>query len=522
MTTRTAEHGSRVSARWRIVGWIVLTTALSLLAVMVTLRSVLLTQVSTQANHDIVQEVDEFSTFASEGVDPATAAPFTSATAMMERYLARQTPATGETLIAVTPTAAFFSDNAAADAGEILAGDRERLQEILAHPQNSGITSTPQGELRWGRTSADVAGESGTLVVGIFTEAARERVDRDTLLLLGVAAGGLLLTAGIAWLAAGQILRPIRDIARVADRIDALALSERVPVEGRDDIARLAVTFNDMLDRVERAHSSQRHFVSEVQHHLVEPRAEVERLLQTLGDESASERQRAAAVTDARHQLDRMATTLADLDLLSQHDRPDFVNPRPVDLHELTRAIVDLAVTRRPDRRWVLEEAPDATVIVDPERVTDAMVQLMRNAHAHTQPGEEIKVGASLEEGAEPLARFWVTNDGPPLLEDEARRLLEQYRSASQAGGVGDAGDSRGAGDSADAGDSGDAERTGMGLGLAVVRAVADAHGGSAWVESGEAEGTRFGIDLPFPAAQQADVADEHVEQLTTALRQEQ
>lgn len=496
--TRTAEHGSRVSARGRIVGWIVLTTALALLAVMVTMRSVLLGQLATRANHDIVQEVDEFSTFAAEGVDPTTAAPFASVTAMMERYLARQTPATGETLIAVTPTDVFFSDNAANDAGELLAGDRGRLQELLAHPQTSGITTTPQGELRWGRTSAQVGGQTGTLVVGIFTGDAREQVDRDTLLLLGVAAGGLLLTAGMAWLAAGQILRPIRRIGRVADDIDAQDLSGRVPVEGRDDIARLAVTFNEMLDRLERSQAASRHFVQEAQHHLQEPRAALTDHLQALEQGGLDDRQIAARVRGAHRQLDLMSETLADLELLSRHERPDFLQRRPVDASNLTHRVVDLAAAHRPGRRWALQSAAAGSVVLDPDRVTDAMTQLVRNAYGHTREGDEIRIGSELlGDGPVPVMRLWIGNDGPPLDPDQARALFEEYRSA-------------------------DADGSGMGLGLAVVRAVADAHGGSAWVESSAADGNRFGLDLPSREVEVEDVADEHVEQLTTALRQEQ
>ena len=495
-----AEHGSRVSARWRIVGWIVLTTALSLLAMMVTLRSVLTTQVVSQADHGIVQEADEFSTFAAEGVDPTTAAPFTSATAMMERYLARQTPATGEAFIAVTPDTVLFSDNAAGDAGELLAADQERLRRILDHPQDSGVLATPQGELRWGRTSAQVDGQTGTLIIGIFTQTAREQVDRDTLLLFWVAAGGLLLTAGIAWLAAGQILRPIRQIRQVADTVDALDLSARVPVEGRDDLAQLATTFNEMLDRVERAHSSQQHFVREVQHHLTEPRARVERQLQRLADPALSDDERANAARRAHRQLDFIADTLARLDLLSQAGQPGFLRPRPVDVDTLLAELRHGAESRIPDRAWTLADTRAGTAVIDPDRAGDAINQLLRNAYEHTAGGATVRLGGErLTEGAEPMVRLWVANDGPPLSQDEARDLFERYRATPD-----------------------ETDEYGMGLGLAVVRAVADAHGGTAWVESGNGNGNRFGIDLPARGPATAEDAEEHTDRLVSALGQEQ
>ena len=87
MSADAQERGSRVSARWRIVGWIVLTTLLALLAVTVTMRSFLMGQVSESANAAISQEFDEFRVFAQEGVDPTTAEPFTSLEPFMQRYL---------------------------------------------------------------------------------------------------------------------------------------------------------------------------------------------------------------------------------------------------------------------------------------------------------------------------------------------------------------------------------------------------------------------------------------------------
>lgn len=502
--TRKPEHGSRFSARWRIVGWIILTTAVSLLAVMVTLRSVLLSQVATQANHGIVQEVDEFSIFASEGVDPATAAPFASATAMMERYLARQTPATGETLIGVTPTSVVFSDNAAADAGEILAGDRERLQAILDHPDSSGVTMTPHGELRWGRTSAQVAGETGTLVVGFFTQTAREQVDRDTYMLLGVALGGLLLTAGMAWLAAGQILRPMRSIGEVAARVDANELTARVPVQGRDDIARLAVTFNEMLDRLERSRRTSRHFVLEAQRQLGEPRARIASVLDQLAEPDLNETARADAAREADHQLDVMRVVLAELDLLSQAERPDFLTRRAVASDDLTRRCFTDAVALGADRQWAWDAASSDVVHIDPERTASAVMQLSRNAYEHTRPGAPIQIGSQVrDEDGEKWLRIWVLNEGTVIGQEEAEALLERYRASH------------------DDMDDASAGAPVMGLGLAVVRAVADAHGGSAWVESSEQEGTRFGLDLPSRPQEGDGELDARVDAVTTALRQE-
>ena len=83
--------GSAVSARWRIVGWIVLTTALALLALLVTVRSLLIAGVDRDANDDVVQEAQEFTTFAAEAVDPLTAQPYSSVSELLDSERRRYT-----------------------------------------------------------------------------------------------------------------------------------------------------------------------------------------------------------------------------------------------------------------------------------------------------------------------------------------------------------------------------------------------------------------------------------------------
>ena len=474
---RRPEDGSRVSARLRIAGWILLMTALSMLAVLVTLRSIMLNQIAEEANNGIVQEVDEFSTFASEGVDPTTAKPFTSVAAAMERYLSRQTPATGEAIIAVTPSDVLMTDNAPDDAGEHLARDRSRLQSLLRAEEDSGVTQTRDGELRWGRTSIAVNGERGTLVVAIFTKSEREQVSRSMLLLVGVALAGLLLTAAIAWLVAGQILRPLRQIRDTAGRVRAGDLSPRAPVEGRDDLADLATAVNAMLDRIERAHDARHHATEEARRRLDIARRDLTRGVHLLEDADASDEERSRGAALAQRALRRLGDLDDDLDLLARADDPDFVHPRPTLVHAMmTRLVADLAGTV-DDRRLELVSDSEREVEIDAERVAEAMTHLVRNARRHTEDDDLIEVGATdLPDGDG--VRLWVANDGSPLDEETVRALLERYRSDDDPG---------------------------MGLGLAVVRAVADAHGGSAWIESSDTGHNRFGLDLPGVPPRDAD-----------------
>src|SRR5690606_12204838 len=131
---------------------------------------------------------------------------------------------------------------------------------------------------------------------------------------------------------------------------------------------------------------------------------------------------------------------------------------------------------------------------LDRNRIADAVRQLIENAVAHTKPGDTIRIGSAVADGA---ASFWVANPGPPLDPERARALLESYRSA-------------------------EGSDPGMGLGLAVVKAVAEAHQGTAWVESGDGSGTRFGLSVPLEALAPASRQDDaFADRLATTLGEE-
>ena len=514
MSADAQERGSRVSARWRIVGWIVLTTAIALLAVVVTMRSLLQGQVDQAADAGIVQEVEEFRTFVDEGVDPRTAQPFASEAELMERYLSRQTPATHEAFIAVADGDVSYLDNAADDAGELLAADTAELDSLLADPSASGVRDTEHGSVRWGRVDTE---DGSAFLVLQFTDPAHDDVDQQVLLLVGVAAGGLALTALIAWFAAGQILLPVRRIAAVAQRVSGHDLSPRVPVEGRDDISSTAQAVNGMLDRLEDSFNRQSHVAAEVERHLARPLEACRRDLET--GSQGSDGLSSAELSRLRRRMQEMQRSLADLSLLADAQRPGALRMRPTAAAPLVVRLRHDLAQRFPRRSWELDDAPDLTVPMDAAAVSAAMSQLARNAVDHTEDGERIQLSAAVaepqsqsqsqsqdDENAEVSAaaqgrvlRLSVTNAGRPLSAEQARAMIEQYRSAALSEASGGSSSTE---ESADVG--------GMGLGLAVARAVADAHGGSLWVASEPDGRTSVGLDLPLvqPDRQELDETD--------------
>lgn len=463
--TPPAPDGSPVPARLRIVAWIMLTTGLGLLAVVLTIRSVLLTEVEQAANTDVRQEIDEFRTFAANGRDPETGAPFTDPTRLLALYLERQFPGEAEVLVGV--------DRAAAEAGASplivqaapdrfgLHSDPALVLSLVDAPESSGIAVTASGaEFRWGSAAIDTAAgpTGGAFLVAEFLGPGRAAELDDVGVIVLVCLGGLVFTAVIAFVVAGQILGPVRAVRRAAGQITRADLGRRIEVRGRDDVAALAVTFNAMLDRLEQSFSAHQNFSSTAGRHLRAP-------LATLADDTSSRQDRAAA-------LRRITTILDDLDVLAVSHLPGFVRPEPVDAGVLTDLLAAEAGAPAGEP-WTVEEKAAGTAHLDARRIHQAVGCLARNALGQTTGPGTPRLGTRIDGDA---FEVWIADDGPGLTPERAARVLDRYQD-------------RGADDLG---------TDGPGLGLAVVRAVADAHEGSAWVETAPGRGARFGLRLPL------------------------
>ncbi len=468
--------GTGVSARVRIVGWIILTTAFALLAVTLTMRSIMVRQATLQANQAVTQELQEFQVFAREGIDPSTGTRFTDMSTLVERYLSLQTLSPGEVVIGIVPGHDVQVADNAGGQGRELSQNHVKIGEIVDHPRVSGIVDTDYGEVRWGKQVVEIgtAGqtERGVVIVATFTQQAIDEAQQQSAVLFAVALGGLLLTAGIAWLVAARILSPIRDMERAAREISADDLTQRLPVRGRDDIAALATTLNTMLDRLERSYASKHHFLAEAQSQLAPPRDRIAALLDQAAAPGVTEGQRFRLAAEARQELALMESKLRDLEVLASIDSPSFVRPRSVAVGDLTRALAT-RFAADPSSRVVLEGVAEVEATLDAERVTHAVEQLVANAAAQSGPGGTVGIGSAVCADDPTLVDLWVSDTGEQVDAEQARAMFEDLRTS----------------------DSGSPE--GMGLGLAVVRAVADAHRGSAWIESTPAS-TKVGLRLPI------------------------
>jgi signal transduction histidine kinase len=292
----------------------------------------------------------------------------------------------------------------------------------------------------------------------------------------GVALAVLALAGLISYVVAGRVLAPLRDLTDTARGISETDLTRRIDARGRDEIAELARTFNGMLDRLERAFATQRAFVSDAGHELRTPITIIRGHLELLGDDPAERRETVALLTD---ELDRMSRFVEDLLLLAKAERGDFLRPEELDLDVLTEELMAKASGLAP-RDWRLDGVGTGVLTGDRQRLTQAVMNLAGNAAQHTGEGDEIALGSRLENGSYEL---WVRDSGPGVAPEDQERIFDRFARA---------GDRR--------------HSDGAGLGLAIVRAIADAHGGRVILESRPGAGAKFTIEIPTEPPEEGHV----------------
>lgn len=459
--------GTRIPARAQIMGWLLLVLVVVLLAVILLTRQFLHTDVLNKTSAALEQQAREFIAFAEQGRDPATGRALDDPHALFETFLSQQYPDSEEALVGTwrTPRGPRALSQEQSPAVEAVAQDRAVLQRLLDDPRMSGRTETAHGTMHWVKIRADTERGPAWFITERFTGQDTANADRTVRLITGVSAVGVVLAAVASWIIAGLILAPVRDVRRTAAEISEHDLTRRIPVQGRDDIAALAEQFNAMLDRLQDAFATQRQFVDDVSHELRTPITIVRGNLELLGDDPVERQEVVRLCTD---ELDRMTRIVEDLLVLAKAERPDFATPATVSLAELT-SDVETKIRTLGDRRWVLEHLGEGAVVVDEQRVTQAMVQLAQNAVQHTEAGSEIRIGSRLRQGA---ALLWITDHGPGIDPERAERIFERFTHDGPHPG-------------------------GAGLGLAIVRAIADAHRGRVRVWSRPGEGATFTLELP-------------------------
>lgn len=358
----------------------------------------------------------------------------------------------------------------------LLTEDTQLIQQWgqLTEPQQ-GRTNTSVGELFYLAEPIQVDGQKGVLVIVHCADSIYQLVDGAILLILPATLGVFALAAAIAWATTGRVLSPLRNLTETAQSITELDMSQRIPVEGTDEIAQLTATFNDMLDRLQFAFAGQQEFLKDAGHELRTPITVIRGYLETLKYRPERQEQTIRLAID---ELDRMSRLVNDLLLLAKAENPDFLILKPEELDWLTEELY-LKVRSLADRDWKLESKGLTPIWLDRQRITQAVLNLVQNAIRHTQPEDTIAIGSSVRGNQ---AHLWVRDTGEGILPEDQQRIFQRFARATTR----------------------NHQFEGYGLGLSIVQAIAQAHGG--WVElsSQPARGSTFTIVMPLTAEERA------------------
>jgi signal transduction histidine kinase len=299
-----------------------------------------------------------------------------------------------------------------------------------------------------------------------------KRAVRDEFLLAGALAALAALVGGFA--VASRVAAPLRRMAHVAARVDGGDLGPRMEVaDRRDEVRVLAEAFDHMLDRLEDAFDRQTAFVADASHELRTPLTVIRGQLEVLASTEHPDRDEVRRVEKlVAVEIERMSRLVEDMMLLAQADDAEFLRPSVIELRpfvlDLVRGLADVAPPR-----LAVGAVPELLIEADEDRLAQALRNLLRNAIAHTAEDGAVQLGVETADG---LARFIVDDDGPGIPPDQRAAVFDRFRRL-------DDGRARDAG--------------GAGLGLAIVQAIAHAHGGRAWADAARSGGARFVLEIP-------------------------
>ncbi len=459
-------------ARTRILAaFIVLLSFSSLLSVFA-IRQLLLARTANRVDAGLTQEVEEFRRVV-RGRNPETGEPFGERLDLIfQTYFRRNVPADGEAFIAYLDGRYFGISTHPHDKPFPNGGEPAGWATLTRTER--GVVETATGDVRYLAVPVRAGRRArGVFIVASALKAPRERDNEAVRLAAAVLLSVLLIASGLAWVVAGRILAPLRLLTDTARSIGETDLTQRIKVSGNDEIAELAATFNAMLDRLEAAFAMQRAFVSDASHELRTPITIVRGHIELLGNDPQERLETVALVID---ELDRMSRFVDDLLLLARAEHEDFLRPAELELGALTDELLDKAdaLGKRP---WQLEARGDARLVADRQRLTQAVMGLAQNAVQHTDEGDPIWIGSAVD-GNE--ARLWVRDRGPGVSAADAEHIFERFARASTSRRRSD----------------------GAGLGLAIVRAIAEAHGGRVELDSRPGRGATFTVVIPLSGPQ--------------------
>lgn len=433
----------------------------------------LFANVSQRAQENLNQEMQEFRSSYSQWEDQQLQVSDDELYEFLDDYLAQRMPEEDNFLIAIVDEQLHKANPANLPAilepGSFLA---DRWTNIGYSVSGKQPTADPSiGDILYVAQPLTIGDRiRGSFVVIHQTAGDRQQALDNIFIFLQVAIGVILLSFVLAWFATARILAPMKQLVSAARSINESDLTRRIPLmQGSGEMAELAEAFNAMMNRLQDAFTSQRDFVNDAGHELRTPITIIQGHLELLGNDPQERQETLDLVMD---ELGRMGRMVNDLILLAKAERPDFLHVETIDIPSFMEELFVKAQTLA-ERTWVLQSSGKGRMVGDRQRLTGAILNLIQNATHFTQPTDLIELGYAITRKE---VRFWVRDTGEGIAPEDQKRIFERFARAANSY----------------------RRSEGAGLGLAIVRAITEAHGGRVELISQKGIGSTFMVILPL------------------------
>jgi two-component system sensor histidine kinase MprB len=284
--------------------------------------------------------------------------------------------------------------------------------------------------------------------------------------LILIALVGIAIAAGLGLLVARAVLAPVRRLTRAAEDVSETGdLSQRIDAGGKDELSRLAATFNTMLEALEGSARAQRQLVSDASHELRTPLTSLRTNIEVLArDQALPPGDREQLLRDVTEQLTEMTALIAELVELARGDLTP-TDPEDVRLDLIAADAIERTRRNRPGVSFK-PQLDESLIRGVPATIERAVSNLLDNAAKFSPPDGEVEV--TVRDG-----EVTVRDHGPGIDEEDLPFVFDRFYRAPAARG-----------------------RPGSGLGLAIVRQVAEAHGGTVTAEPAAGGGTLMRLRL--------------------------
>lgn len=470
-------------ARTRILLWYLFLMCLFALIAIPMIRYRLISEVNNRVEADLREELEEFEEELVQSLLESKVKPELEQTESeiandniyraFDKFITSNEAADDNYFITIVD-GLFYKSNAAFLPSEIDQDSAlmQHWQQIIVEEEAEIQVDDPKvGSIIYKAEPIKTTEETiGVFVVAHLSAGERGEVLSSLNIVIQVLVLMILVASMLAWLAAGKVLAPLRNLSETVKSISESDLSQRINTQGQGEVAQLGRVFNAMMDRIETAFDTQRNFINDAGHELKTPITIIRGHLELMDADPQSQQETVELVID---ELDRMNRLVEDLVLLAKSEHPDFLQ---IETIELTFFVTELfsKLKKLGQRNWHLDNAIlSGKMTGDRQRITQAMINLANNAVQHTVIDSLIVFGAKIEGDR---VEFWIRDTGDGIAADEQKRIFDRFARIKNAR----------------------RRSEGSGLGLAIVKTVVEAHGGAINLQSQLGIGSTFSLVFPL------------------------